>query len=95
MLASSTCSLRSESTVVDLKEDDDWTYCTYKNAKGTERRIRARFFVGADGKTGFTRKQYLEEKSVFMEKVTESVKPTLSNHSLNCYTADILLQHIL
>ncbi|KAF4219349.1 hypothetical protein CNMCM8980_003080 [Aspergillus fumigatiaffinis] len=71
MLASSTCSLRSKSTVVDLKEDDDWTYCTYKNAKGTERRIRARFFVGADGKTGFTRKQYLEEKSVFMEKVTD------------------------
>ncbi|GFF61360.1 hypothetical protein IFM62136_04984 [Aspergillus lentulus] len=73
MSASSTCSLRSESTVVDLKEDDNWTYCIYRNAKGTEHRIRARFFVGADGKTGFTRKQYLEAKGVFMEKVTESV----------------------
>ncbi|KAF7156272.1 hypothetical protein CNMCM5623_009665 [Aspergillus felis] len=71
ILASSTCSLRSESTVVDLKEDDNWTYCTYRNTEGTERKIRARFFVGADGKTGFTRKQYLEEKGVFMEKVTD------------------------
>ncbi|GFF94842.1 hypothetical protein IFM53868_07721 [Aspergillus udagawae] len=51
--------------------DYNTTYCTYRNAKGTERKIRARFFVGADGKTGFTRKRYLEEKGVFMEKVTD------------------------
>ncbi|KAL4811663.1 hypothetical protein BDW67DRAFT_189990 [Aspergillus spinulosporus] len=71
MLASPSCSLRSESTVIDLKEDDYWTYCIYRDAEGMERRVRARFFVGADGKTGFTRKQYLEEKGVYMEKVTD------------------------
>ncbi|BAE66489.1 unnamed protein product [Aspergillus oryzae RIB40] len=65
--------LKSESTVYELCEDEQWTYCKYRDAQGTERRIRARFFVGADGKTGFTRKQYLEPKGVHMEKVTEYV----------------------
>ncbi|KNG87893.1 monooxygenase [Aspergillus nomiae NRRL 13137] len=71
MSESAYCVLRSESTVYELCEDKDWTYCKYRDAQGTERRIRARFFVGADGKTGFTRKQYLELKGVHMEKVTE------------------------
>ncbi|OJJ96094.1 hypothetical protein ASPACDRAFT_54915 [Aspergillus aculeatus ATCC 16872] len=65
------CSLRSGSTVIDLEEDDSWTYCTYRDAQGTERKIRARFFVGSDGKTGYTRKQYLEKKGVFLERVTD------------------------
>ncbi|KAE8372286.1 hypothetical protein BDV26DRAFT_274427 [Aspergillus bertholletiae] len=71
MSASSFCALRSESTVYELSEDEQWVYCNYRDANGIERRIRARFFVGADGKTGFTRKQYLEPKGVQMEKVTE------------------------
>ncbi|GKZ95774.1 hypothetical protein AnigIFM59636_009782 [Aspergillus niger] len=71
MRAYASCSLRSGSTVIDLDEDDSWTYCIYRDAEGMERRIRARFFVGSDGKTGFTRKQYLEKKGVFMERVTD------------------------
>lgn len=77
MRAYASCSLRSGSTVIDLDEDDSWTYCIYRDAEGMERRIRARFFVGSDGKTGFTRKQYLEKKGVFMERVTELVMPSL------------------
>ncbi|KAE8156377.1 hypothetical protein BDV40DRAFT_281295 [Aspergillus tamarii] len=65
------CALRSQSTVYELCEDEQWIYCKYRDAQGAERRIRARFFVGTDGKTGFTRKQYLEPKGVHMEKVTE------------------------
>ncbi|GKZ25975.1 hypothetical protein AbraIFM66951_001991 [Aspergillus brasiliensis] len=71
MGAHESCSLRSGSTVIDLEEDDSWTYCTYRDAEGTERKIRARFFVGSDGKTGYTRKQYLEKKGVFLERVTD------------------------
>ncbi|OJJ54673.1 hypothetical protein ASPSYDRAFT_185556 [Aspergillus sydowii CBS 593.65] len=66
---SSFCDLRSQSTVVKIEEDTHWTYCTYTDPHGKERRIRARFLVGADGKTGFTRKHYLEPRGVHMERV--------------------------
>lgn len=65
------CDLRPKSTVVNIEEDASWTYCTYTDSQGVERRIRARFFVGADGKTGYTRKNYLEPKGVHMERVHE------------------------
>ncbi|KAF9883713.1 hypothetical protein FE257_003051 [Aspergillus nanangensis] len=71
MGVSPSCNLRSEATVVDLREDDQWTYCTYEDSKGDRHNIRARFFIGTDGKTGYTRKQYLERKGVHMEKVTD------------------------
>ncbi|KAL4894483.1 hypothetical protein BDV59DRAFT_207101 [Aspergillus ambiguus] len=71
MSASPLSSLRPQSIVTDLREDDHWTYCTYQDVEGTQHKIRALFFVGADGKTGFTRKRYLEAKGVRMEKVTD------------------------
>ena len=71
MSASSSCDLRPESTVVHIEEDASWTYCTYTDSQGAKRRLRARFFVGADGKTGYTRKRYLEPKGVHMERVHE------------------------
>ncbi|GKZ84137.1 hypothetical protein AnigIFM56816_009456 [Aspergillus niger] len=67
-MPSSHCSLRCNATVVELEEDEDWTYCTYRDATGKEHGLRARFFVGADGKTGYTRKQYLEPRGVILEK---------------------------
>ncbi|PYH95482.1 monooxygenase [Aspergillus ellipticus CBS 707.79] len=66
------CSLRCNSTVLQLGEDDEWTYCTYRDSSGAENQIRARFFVGADGKTGYTRKQYLEIRGVILEKFHEA-----------------------
>lgn len=65
------CDLKTESTVFELREDGSWTYCKYHDAQGMERKIRARFSAGADGKTGFTRKIYLGLKGVHMKKVTE------------------------
>ncbi|KAF5857026.1 hypothetical protein ETB97_006417 [Aspergillus alliaceus] len=50
------CDLKTKSTVFELREDENWTYSKYHDAQGMERKIRARFPVGADGKTGFTRK---------------------------------------
>ena len=71
MSTSPLCDLRSKSTVVNTEEDEGWTYCTYTDSQGAERRLRSRFFVGADGKTGYTRKHYLEPKGVNMERVHE------------------------
>ncbi|KFZ01298.1 hypothetical protein V500_00813 [Pseudogymnoascus sp. VKM F-4518 (FW-2643)] len=60
--------IRSSCTVTQIDEDDDWVYCQYSDASGNSQSIRAKFVVGADGKTGFTRKKYLEPKGVQMEQ---------------------------
>lgn len=60
--------LRSNSTVTAISEDADYVYVDYIDNSGEKRRIRARFLVGADGKTGFVRKKYLEPRGVLMEK---------------------------
>lgn len=53
--------------MTSISEDDDWVYATYTNTAGVEKYIRGRFLVGADGKTGFTRKKYLEPKGIQMQ----------------------------
>ena len=58
--------LRVNSTITEISEDQDWVYATYTDKDGTRHCTRARFLVGADGKTGFTRKQYLEPKGIRM-----------------------------
>lgn len=68
MASSKYCDLRSKSEVISLSEDNQGTICQYRDAKGQERRIRSQFFIGADGKTGFTRKQYLEPRGILMEQ---------------------------
>ncbi|OKL61492.1 hypothetical protein UA08_03338 [Talaromyces atroroseus] len=68
--------LRSGCIVVGISEDEQWTYCEYINSKDPDnkgiQRIRSRFLVGADGKTGFTRKKYLETKGIQMERAHNS-----------------------
>ncbi|UNI15993.1 hypothetical protein JDV02_002473 [Purpureocillium takamizusanense] len=49
-------------------EDSDWVYASYVDASGDLRTVRGKFLVGADGKTGFTRKQYLEPRGVTLER---------------------------
>ena len=60
--------LRSNATVTAISEDADHVYVDYKDSSGEERRISGKFLVGADGKTGFVRKKYLEPRGVLMEK---------------------------
>ena len=72
-MAASSCpssELRLGSIIVGIKEDKDWIYATYVGDNGTERTLRGKFFVGADGKTGYTRKRYLEPKGVILETVS-------------------------
>lgn len=65
--------LRSECTVIDIWEDEGWVFAKYLDADGTEHVIRGRFLVGCDGKTGFTRKKYLEPKGIIMEQASAYV----------------------
>lgn len=62
--------LRSSCTVTHIEEDREWVYCQYSDALGDQKRLRSKFLVGCDGKTGFTRKTYLEPKGVLMEQIS-------------------------
>ncbi|CAN9360054.1 unnamed protein product [Alternaria alternata] len=65
--------LRLGATVTSIREDAEWTYITYASSPtGQERQIRSKFLVGADGKTGFTRKHYLEPRGITLDQVTSS-----------------------
>ncbi|KAL4989110.1 hypothetical protein BDW68DRAFT_196176 [Aspergillus falconensis] len=72
MASSGSCQLRSNCTVVEIQQDDDWTYCRYRCLDGKLRAIRSRFLVGADGKTGFTRKNYLEPLGIRREQAHDA-----------------------
>ncbi|KAF4336948.1 monooxygenase [Fusarium beomiforme] len=63
--------LRLGATVNSITEDGDWVYARYTDKSNQTRAIRGRFLVGADGKTGFTRKQYLEPKGVTMDQALD------------------------
>lgn len=60
--------LRSGSTVVAIEEDKDQVFVQYTAEDGKKQTLKAKFLVGADGKTGFVRKKYLEPKGITMEK---------------------------
>jgi 2-polyprenyl-6-methoxyphenol hydroxylase-like FAD-dependent oxidoreductase len=60
--------LRAGCTLSAINEDDQFVYVEYQSPSGAVSSIRGKFLVGADGKTGFTRKMYLEPKGVIMEK---------------------------
>lgn len=73
MAANGLCALRSGCSVTHLSESEEWTYCEYTDAEGKTHHIRSKFFVGADGKTGYTRKRYLEPKGIQMERAHKYV----------------------
>lgn len=58
--AGTSSELRSGCTLTSIRDTDDWAYATYVDNLQREHTIRSKFLVGADGKTGFTRKQHLE-----------------------------------
>lgn len=60
--------IRSGSTFQAISEDNDWVYATCTDTEGETKKLRSKFFVGADGKTEFTRKRYLEPRGITMEK---------------------------
>lgn len=58
--------MRLGARVTSMHEDDMAIYTTYTDSRGVSHTIRSQFVVGADGKTGFVRKQYLEPLGVTM-----------------------------
>ncbi|CAG9942525.1 unnamed protein product [Clonostachys rosea f. rosea IK726] len=71
LVAEPTSDVRLGSTVTSIREDEQWVYVTYQDAAGQEKHIRSRFVVGADGKTGFVRKKYLEPRGIRLETVSQ------------------------
>ena len=67
--ASGSSNLRVSSTLQSIREDDDYVYATYTDAAGASHEVRAQYLVGADGKTGFTRKKYLEPRGVSLDRL--------------------------
>ncbi|EXJ74328.1 uncharacterized protein A1O5_02624 [Cladophialophora psammophila CBS 110553] len=64
--------IRTESTLIGISEDRHRVMVEYKDPRGEIRRLTAPFLVGADGKTGYVRKCYLEPKGVILERCKES-----------------------
>ena len=60
--------LRLNCTVNGITEDESSVIVQYTNAMGQPKSIRGNFLVGADGKTGYVRKKYLEPKGITMDK---------------------------
>ena len=60
--------LRTQCTVNAISEDDNHVTVRYTDATGQLRSIQAPFLVGADGKTGYVRKKYLEPKGIHMDR---------------------------
>ncbi|KEF60384.1 uncharacterized protein A1O9_01944 [Exophiala aquamarina CBS 119918] len=60
--------LRPESTLVSINETEASVVAEYQGADGHIRKLKAPFLVGADGKTGFVRKRYLEDRGIVLER---------------------------
>ena len=72
--AQSTSELRLGSTVKSIEETKDNIIVRYSTSTGDEKLLQGKFLVGADGKTGFTRKNYLEPRGIIMEKDDKYVR---------------------
>ncbi|KIV79074.1 hypothetical protein PV11_06661 [Exophiala sideris] len=66
------CEFRSDSTVTGVREDSQYVYVEYTDANAVTHTVKGCFLVGADGKTGYIRKKYLEPKGIIMEKSEQS-----------------------
>ena len=69
--------IRTGCTVAAISEDKEAVLVEYEDVEKLSHKLRGRFLVGADGKTGFVRKKYLEPRGVIMEKSSKCVCPEL------------------
>ncbi|KAJ5529733.1 hypothetical protein N7527_003126 [Penicillium freii] len=68
MTSSSFCQLQTNATMIDMREEGEHVYSQYRDAQGKIHNLKSRFLVGADGKTGFTRKSFMEPLGIRMEQ---------------------------
>lgn len=64
----SSSQVRLGCTVRRISEDAMRVSVEYTDSQNTSRKLSARFLVGADGKTGYVRKKYLEPKGIQLER---------------------------
>ncbi|KAH7136222.1 hypothetical protein EDB81DRAFT_901898 [Dactylonectria macrodidyma] len=62
--ASEYAELRLESTVTSICEVSNGVQVTYSSNKGSLIEVQGRYLVGADGKRGYVRKEYLESRGI-------------------------------
>lgn len=60
--------LRSKCVLTGIQEQEDSIVVQYVDANSQSKSLRGKFLVGADGKTGFVRKKYLEPKGITMDR---------------------------
>jgi len=60
--------LRSKCTVTGIDEDEHSVRVQYVDATGQSKTVQTKFLVGADGKTGYVRKKYLEPRGITMDR---------------------------
>lgn len=75
--------IRAGCRVTAISEDKEDVLVEYEDIEKLSHKLRGRFLVGADGKTGFVRKKYLEPRGVIMEKSPKCVCPELKTSSAN------------
>ena len=63
------CELRCGSCIVSRTETDDGLIIDYETQEGTTKHIKTSWLVGADGKTGIVRKQFLEPTAGIKQEV--------------------------
>ena len=59
---------RTGCSVLSVSEDPERVIVEYTDSQGATRKLSGAFLVGADGKTGYVRKRYLEPKGVHLER---------------------------
>ena len=68
-ISTTPCSdLRPKSLLVSVAQEGSTVKADYIDRQGLTRQIRAPFLVGADGKTGYVRKRYLEPRGISLER---------------------------
>ena len=77
MASSEFCQLQTNATMVDIREEGDYVYSQYCDLQGKVHGLKSRFLVGADGKTGFTRKNFMEPLGIRMEQEHQCVMLSL------------------
>lgn len=69
---SKSSNLRVGCTLQAIREDGKHVFATYLDMEGHTHTICGKFLIGCDGKTGFTRKKYLEPRGVRLEKAHQT-----------------------
>ncbi|KAF4535858.1 3-(3-hydroxy-phenyl)propionate/3-hydroxycinnamic acid hydroxylase [Lasiodiplodia theobromae] len=64
VLSSAYAELRLQCTLTSILEVADGVVVSYTRGDGTEAKLKGAYLVGADGKRGFVRKEYLEAKGI-------------------------------